>query len=156
MGVPFVKSSLLTTLPVAKHVAASSEGTTCDGSGSLRRRIFIVDDHEFYVRGLSTMINHEPDLEVCGSSDDADKMLAAVTTLHPDLVILDIHLRLANGFAMAKALREVCPETRFVFVSSAPSEESRKRAAALGARGILEKTMEPAEVLAGIRRALEA
>lgn len=100
------------------------------------------------------MINHEPDLEVCGSGVDAGDLLASVPRLHPDLVILDVHLGISSGFALAETLRAVCPNTKFVFVSSVLSEEARMRAAALGARGLLEKTMEPSEILAGIRQAL--
>ena len=38
---------------------------------SVKRRIFLVDDHPIVRLGMAELINREKDLEVCGDSDDA-------------------------------------------------------------------------------------
>ena len=43
---------------------------------SVKRRIFLVDDHPIVRLGMAELINREKDLEVCGDSD----MLSSIAT----------------------------------------------------------------------------
>jgi DNA-binding NarL/FixJ family response regulator len=62
-----------------------------------KKRVFIVDDHPIVRDGLTTIINHEKDLEVCGHADGAPEALKAIPELSPDVVTIDIALKGSDG-----------------------------------------------------------
>ncbi len=123
-------------------------------SRTRRKRVYIVDDHRFFVAGLSSLINHATDLEVCGSAPDGANVVRDVRRLHPDLVLMDIKLPGADGISVARSLRRLLGDVPILFISSLAGSRVREEALRLGALGFLEKTQEPGRLLRGIRRAL--
>jgi len=138
-----------------RAVPAASFDRVSSSEGTGRRcRIYIVDDHQLFVAGLSSLINQAGDLEVCGAAHEPAEVLREVHRLQPDLVILDVRLRDMDGLAVAEALRHAEGEIPLLFLSSLADSHLRHRALQLGARGFLEKTQEPERILQGIHRAL--
>ncbi|MBK8476117.1 MAG: response regulator transcription factor [Opitutaceae bacterium] len=113
-----------------------------------------MDDHRFFVAGLSSLINHAADLEVCGCSPDGLRVVSDVRRLHPDLVLLDVKLPHTDGITIARSLRRLLGDIPILFISSLVEPGVRQQAFGLGALGFLEKTQEPNRILDGIRRAL--
>ena len=113
-----------------------------------------MDDHRFFVAGLSSLINHAADLEVCGSSPDGIRVVRDVRRLHPDLVLMDVKLPHTDGIEVARSLRRLLGDIPILFISSLAGPRVRQQALGLGALGFLEKTQEPNRILEGIRRAL--
>jgi len=138
----------------ASAVPAASRNRISSEEETGRSRIFIVDDHQLFVAGLSSLINQAGDLEVCGAAHGADEVVREVRRLHPDLVILDVQLRDTDGLAVAEALRRVVGDIPLLFLSSLADPQHRRRAERLGALGFLEKTQKPDSILEGIHRAL--
>lgn len=63
-------------------------------------KILIVDDHPIFRKGLSHLINDEGDMHVCGEAEDITEARNALKSLNPDLVLLDISLKNANGLEL--------------------------------------------------------
>lgn len=57
-----------------------------------QRRILIVDAHPLVQRGLTELINGEPDLTVCATATDHKTALEAIAATQPDLVITELSL----------------------------------------------------------------
>lgn len=55
-------------------------------------RLVLVDDHPVVRAGLRDVLESDDDLIVVGEADDADAAVAAVAEVHPDVVVLDMHL----------------------------------------------------------------
>ena len=49
-----------------------------------KRRILIVDDHPLVRRGLTALINAEPDLVVCAEAANSQDGLAAIAAERPE------------------------------------------------------------------------
>jgi hypothetical protein len=56
----------------------SEQGAAKAGESSTQSRIFIVDDHAMFREGLKQLIDHEPDLMVCGDAAGAEEALPAL------------------------------------------------------------------------------
>ena len=69
-----------------------------------QRQVFIVDDHPITRRGLTQLINAEPDLKVCGESDNAITGLEDIKRMKPDIVLVDITLPRRWAFAIGSLL----------------------------------------------------
>src|SRR5258708_28385286 len=79
--------------------------STKTATRTTKARIMIVDDHALVRRGLATLIGDERDLEICGEAADTVEAVAQVTTLKPDLVIVDLSLKTGHGLDLIKQLR---------------------------------------------------
>ncbi|MBI5093653.1 MAG: response regulator transcription factor [Candidatus Hydrogenedentes bacterium] len=119
-----------------------------------KKRILIVDDHPVVRRGFASLINLEPDLEVCGGAEDAQSALEAVKTLTPDLLIVDIFLKDSSGLDLIKALhkRGGIP---ILVVSMHDETLYADRVLRAGAMGYVMKREAERTIVTAIRRVLE-
>ncbi len=72
-----------------------------------RKRILVADDHEVTRHGVVSLLADEPDIEVCGEARDGLEAVAKTRELKPDLVILDLTMPHAGGFAAAYEIRQM-------------------------------------------------
>jgi DNA-binding NarL/FixJ family response regulator len=120
----------------------------------LSRRLLLVDDHPIMREGFARVINHEPDLKVCGQSDNAAKALEDIAVLKPDLVIVDIALKGVNGIDLVKRIAALHPETPVLVLSVQDEALFAERALRAGARGYVMKQASTEEVMGAIRQVL--
>lgn len=118
-------------------------------------RVLVVDDHPIVRRGFAQLINHEPDICVCGEAEDLPQALSALESEQPDLVIVDIVLKNANGLELLKRLPVLAPETRALVVSMHDEQIYAERALRAGARGYVMKQEADEVIVTAIRRVLQ-
>ncbi len=70
-----------------------------------KRRILIIDDHPLVRRGLTALINAEPDLIVCAEAANSRDGLSAVAAAQPDLAIVDLSLGDGDGLDLIRQIR---------------------------------------------------
>ena len=70
-----------------------------------RKRILLVEDHALMRRGLTTLIESEPDLRICAEADTREAGLAAIASSKSDLVITDLSLKDSDGLELIYAER---------------------------------------------------
>lgn len=120
-----------------------------------KKTIVIVEDHSIVRRGLSALINGEPDLAVCGEAATCEAGLRAVERHAPDLVIVDLGLEGGDdGLALVKTLKLSHPKTPALVLSMHPEGVYAERALRAGARGYLSKQQLDETLLLAIRRLL--
>jgi DNA-binding NarL/FixJ family response regulator len=117
-------------------------------------RVYIVDDHRFFTFALTSLINCEADLTVCGSGVEQSVVLSEVERLTPDIVVIDVNLSRGDGVAMAAALRQVARTVPIVFVSSLQNPQFEVDSRWLQPCSFVEKTRDPADIIRGIRQML--
>jgi DNA-binding NarL/FixJ family response regulator len=125
------------------------------GSTSVvKKRIMIVDDHPILRKGLSMLINQEPDLVVDGEAEDAQRAMELIETVRPDMVIVDISLPGIDGVELLKMMKLRHPDLPALVVSMHDEGLFAERVLRAGARGYLMKQEAADKVLVGIRRVL--
>lgn len=78
-------------------------------------RALIVDDEPLARRRLKTLLNDEPGISVAGECGDGASAVAAVRTLTPDVMFLDVQMPGMDGFDVIEAIGPVrCPAIVFV------------------------------------------
>ena len=118
----------------------------------MKTRIYIVDDHALIRRGLTTLINGEPDMEVCGQADDASSALQDVIKLQPDLVTVDISLKGNSGLELIKSIRAFNPKIQILVLSMHHESIYALRVLKAGARAYIMKQDVISKVVEAIRR----
>jgi DNA-binding NarL/FixJ family response regulator len=124
-------------------------------SATKKCRVLLVDDHPIVRQGLALLIDREPDLAVCGEADDAHSIFHAITTLRPDMVILDISLSGPDGLDVLKEIRTKTSTLPVLILSMHDESIYAERAMRAGANGYIMKQEATEKVLVAIRRILQ-
>ena len=109
-------------------------------------KILIADDHALLRQGVKRILSFEDDLEVVGEAEDGQEALARTLMLHPDILLLDIHMPGLTGMEVTKRLSEANSSTRVIALTMHDSDNYVLEMLKNGARGYLLKDVEP-EVL---------
>ena len=89
-------------------------------------------------------------------SPDGFRGFTSAVTQKPDLILMDIWMPIANGFAVAEDLERVdLGEIPIIFTTASRKSGLRERAQEVGAAGFLEKPVTSAKLLATIASTLE-
>ncbi|HHO76286.1 MAG TPA: response regulator transcription factor [Deltaproteobacteria bacterium] len=118
-------------------------------------RILIVEDHEVFRLGIRELINHEPDLLVCGEADDVNTARKLIKELSPDMAIIDITLKKSNGFELIKEIETFHRDILILVLSMHDELLYAERALQAGAQGYIMKQETSRSIVKAIRRILD-
>ena len=124
------------------------------GARKAKYRVFLVDDHPIVRHGLTQLINREPDLMVCGESEDGSKVLAAIGAAKPDVAVVDLTLKRSSGFSLIKNWKALDPKLPILVLTIHEESLYAERCLRAGAKGYLMKEEAMEKVLLAIRRVL--
>ncbi len=123
-------------------------------ASSTKARILVVDDHPLVREGLIGLLGQQSDMVCCGEASTAREAMAALAEHKPDLVILDLRLRGADGLELIKAFKAQIADVRILILSQYDAPLYAERALRAGAMGYVIKEQAPQEVLGAIRTVL--
>jgi two-component system NarL family response regulator len=97
-------------------------------------RILVVDDHPIVRKGLTAIIDPEPDMEVVASAATGNQAVELFREKNPDVTIMDLTLTPEmSGIQAIQAIRSECPGARIIVVSAYKGDEDIFRALHAGA-----------------------
>ena len=101
--------------------------------------VVIVDDHEVVREGLRAMLSRHNDIAVVGEAGTMKGAVVESCRLKPDVVLMDVRLSDGSGVDACRVIRDSCPATRVLFLSSYEDDEAVLAAVFGGASGYLLK-----------------
>jgi DNA-binding NarL/FixJ family response regulator len=113
-------------------------------------RVVLVDDHGLFRSGVRAELGRQ--VEVVGEADDVQPAIELISSVHPDVVLLDVHLPGGGGQAVVQAVKAADPEVRFLALSASDAPEDVIGVIRAGARGYVTKTISTGELADAIRR----
>jgi DNA-binding NarL/FixJ family response regulator len=113
-------------------------------------RVLLVDDDALVRSGLKLMLAGAEQIEVVGEVDDGRGVLAAVDSLHPDVVLMDIRMPEVDGIAATTLLRGQPQAPQVLVLTTFDADELVVRALRAGAAGFLLKDTPPPEIVQAI------
>lgn len=115
--------------------------------------VLLVDDHPIVRAGIRGMLAGEPDLTVVGEAGSGAEALAAVRTLAPHVVLMDLRMPGIDGATATSRILAAAPQTRVVVLTTYDTDRDILRAVEAGAAGYLLKDASLAALLAAVRGA---
>jgi two-component system response regulator DevR len=112
--------------------------------------VLIVDDHEIVRSGLRTILRLQDGISVVGEADGVKGAIVESCRLKPDVVLMDVRMPNGGGVEACRAIRDACPNTRILFLSSYEDDEALLAAVVGGASGYLVKHISAEELLRAI------
>lgn len=114
-------------------------------------RVFLLDDHEVVRRGLTDLLDSEPDISVVGDADSVEHALVRGPALRPDVAVLDVRLPDGDGISVCRELRSRMPELACLMLTSFDEEEALLDAIMAGAAGYVLKQIRGSDLVAAVR-----
>jgi two-component system, NarL family, nitrate/nitrite response regulator NarL len=110
----------------------------------------LVDDHPLVRDGLRARLASVPGLAVVAEADSADAAADIAPRAAPDLVLMDIGLRGANGIEATRRLRALLPSLHVVVLSMHDNGEYVREALQAGAGGYVLKDSPAEDIVTAI------
>ena len=119
-------------------------------------RVLLGDDHKIVREGLKMVLADDPLLQVVAEADSGHAVLDTVQALNGpqgiDVVLLDIALPGMDGLEVLQALRRDWPGLPVLMLSTYPEKQYAVRCIQLGASVYLNKSTDPDDLIAALRR----
>lgn len=126
-------------------------GPAGPASPAERITVYLIDDQAMLRAAFRSWLGLVPEFVVVGESGDARSALEHLSTLQPDVILLDITMPGLSGLDAIRFIRERCEHTRIVMVTHHEGDSFVSEALERGADGYLSKDSEPEELGIAIR-----
>nr|WSZ20200.1 response regulator transcription factor [Streptomyces canus] len=114
-------------------------------------RVFLLDDHEVVRRGITDLLDAEPDISVVGDADTVEHALVRGPALRPDVAVLDVRLPDGDGITVCRELRNRMPELACLMLTSFDEEDALLDAIMAGASGYVLKQIRGSDLVSAVR-----
>jgi DNA-binding NarL/FixJ family response regulator len=115
-------------------------------------RILLADDQALVRAGFRALLDAQDDMKVIGEAVDGDDAVRLVTSLIPDVVLMDIRMPRCDGL---EATRRIVADKLLaqvkIFLTTFDLDEYIFEALRAGASGFLVKDTEPIDLIRGIQ-----
>ena len=109
-----------------------------DPAGGTIRVLLADDDHPF-VESLVPLIERQPELAVVGSAQDGLAAIELAEELHPDAIVIDLHMPLVDGVTAVTRLRRDHPSMCVIALTGDAQPELHRAVTEAGADAVLVK-----------------
>ena len=117
-------------------------------------RILLADDHHLMREGLRSVIEQDLRMQVVGQAGNGMEAVEMARTLHPDIVIMDVHMPLLNGIEATREIRNREGSPRIIALSMHREQQFVSDMFRAGADGYLLKHCVVDELDAAIQTVL--
>ena len=97
------------------------------------------------------MLEAEPDIEVVGEAEEADRAVFESLSSRPDVVVMDVVMPGKSGIEVMPALLQAVPEAKVLVLSMQDDPRYVREAFAAGASGYVLKEAADSEVVGAVR-----
>jgi two-component system, NarL family, response regulator DesR len=117
-------------------------------------RVLLAEDQAMIREALAALLSFEDDIEVVAQVGRGDEVVAAAREAKPDIALLDIEMPGLDGLTAAAALRQACPDTRIVILTTFGRPGYLRRAMESGVSGFIVKDSPADKLVRTIRDVL--
>jgi DNA-binding NarL/FixJ family response regulator len=112
----------------------------------------LVEDSLAVRKRLREILEDIPQFRIVGEYDAAQEAIAAIGTEPPDVVLLDIKLRVGNGIEVLRHIRQHAPGPKVIVFSQHDDAGYREQFEQAGAQFFFNKTHETGQLVATLTR----
>ena len=120
-----------------------------------RLRLLVVDDHQLMVEAIRLALVSSGGFEIVGVAASGVELVPLVRRTTPDVVLLDLRMPSVDWLAALRALRQAGLETKVIIFSGMEEPKLVERVLRFGACAFIMKRIDPIDLGAAIRQALD-
>ena len=118
-------------------------------------RVLIADDHRLMLDAVRRALESADGFDVVGEAVNGGQVLPLARRTNPDVVLLDLRMPELDGLACIDALKRSWSDLKVIVLSASSEPERIQAAFNRGADGYIVKNVNPADLPAALRQALE-
>lgn len=118
-------------------------------------RVVLVDDQTMIRQGLGYVIQMQSDMEVIGEASDGEEAVELVSSITPDVVLMDVQMPKKSGIQATKEIVLRHPEIKVLILTTFDHHNYVVEGIRAGAVGYMLKDADSQEMLDLIRRAYQ-
>ena len=116
-------------------------------------RTLVVDDHELFRRGLISLLQGRPGVEVVGDAARGVDAVRISAELDPEVVLMDLNMPGMTGIEATQRIKITAPRARVVILTAIDNEPQLLGAILAGACGYILKDAPTEQIVEGIKAA---
>jgi CheY-like chemotaxis protein len=113
-------------------------------------RVLLVDDHEIFREGLTSILEEVDGIKVVGEASDGAQAIEMARSLHPDVILMDINLPVMNGIEATRKITAKMPDIRIIGLSVNSEDDMADSMIAAGAAAYVTKGGPSKELFAAL------
>jgi DNA-binding NarL/FixJ family response regulator len=102
-------------------------------------RVLLADDDAMFVESLRPLIEVQPELAVVGAAADGLAAIELCEEMHPDAIVIDLHMPLVDGVTAVARLRRDFPSMCVIALTGDASPKLHEAVMEAGADAVLLK-----------------
>lgn len=118
-------------------------------------RILLVDDHPIVREGIIHILEINGSMEVCGQTNDYNKVNGLIAELKPDAVILELNLQSSDRFSLIGEIKSEFANLPILVFSMYDESKHAVSCIKAGANGYLMKRCAPEEIIKALSDIIE-
>jgi DNA-binding NarL/FixJ family response regulator len=115
-------------------------------------RLLIIKGQPSVLRGLTMLLNAQPDMRVVGEASDCEDAFDLATSLCPDVILVDLGILPVDGVAVVSTLHSACPQIPIIVLSLHDDALAQASAKDAGAEAFVAKSGPADSLLSTIRQ----
>jgi NarL family two-component system response regulator LiaR len=115
-------------------------------------RIVIADDHVLVRQGIRAFLETHADLSIVGEAEDGAEALRLCVEMQPNVALIDLVMP-GGGIETTRTIREACPQTQVVLLTSFEDPQQIVAAVRAGALSCLLKDVDADALADAVRKA---
>src|SRR5213596_1924090 len=133
---------------------SAQAGMSVPGSAAAKTRILVLEEHPLLRDGIADCFNSQPDMIVCGESDNISDARNKIAECKPQLLMIALRLGTGDSLEFVKALKVEKPGLLILVYSAFEEAIFAERTLRAGAEGYVMKTAPKEDLLTAIREIL--
>ena len=121
----------------------------------LKTRVLLADDHRLILDSVRNSLEATGEFEIVGEAMNGSQAVSLVGRTHPDVVLLDIRMPGMDGLVCLDQIKKRNPEVKVVVLSASTDQKLIENVLKRGASAYIVKSVNPIDLPAAIRQALD-
>jgi DNA-binding NarL/FixJ family response regulator len=118
-------------------------------------KVVVADDHRLILDGIKRALEEDGGFEIVGEASTGERVLPLVGRTNPDLVVLDLRMPGMDGLMCLDQIRKRQPSVKVVVLSVSTDQKLIENVLKRGASAYIVKSVNPIDLPAALRQAVE-
>jgi two-component system response regulator NreC len=113
--------------------------------------LILADDHAMVRSGLRMLLEAQTDMRIIGEVENGTEAVSQVTSLQPDVVLMDVQMPDMNGIEATRQIKKIVPETAVLALTIYEDDQYFFEMLRAGASGYIPNRAAPDDLVTAIR-----
>ena len=118
-------------------------------------KVAIADDHALFRTGVKTSLSQRKDIQMIAEAENGMQLLNLLKHMKPDVVLLDIHMPIMDGYTTLPEIKKLYPEMKVIMLSMNNDPSIITKMMEIGANSYLTKESDSETIYQAIRTCFE-